>query len=151
MSSTSNAATAAKQGGNSKSHDILTCTIRAPQFAYAQMELVTSNDYADGSQSQSQFQKPALDSLQVKTYCTNALRQFLGLTGAAIPVDVLKAQGTDCWVRVPRDDLGSFAAAMTSWRGTREDGVHYLLRLKQCSDWLGAMVGSSGQDEIWNA
>lgn len=91
-----------------------------------------------------------LDNLQVKSYCTAALRQFLGLTGVAIPLDVLKVEASACWVRVPRDDLGAFAAALTAWKGSSDGGVEFLLRVKQCSDWLGAMVGSHGQDELWN-
>lgn len=125
-----------------KSHDILTCTIKTPQFSYAQMELITDSTGSNPG---------SLDELQVKSYCTNALRQFLGITGAGMPLDVLKAEGTECWVRVQREDLGPFAAAITAWRGTTEDGVQCLLRLKQCSDWLGAMVGSDGQDRLWNS
>lgn len=66
-------------------------------------------------------------------------------------MDILKVQGGDAWVRIPRDDLGSFAAAITAYRGTVEDGVERVLRVKQCSDYLGAMVGSDGQDRIWNS
>ncbi|KAF4120200.1 ribonuclease P/MRP protein subunit POP8 [Geosmithia morbida] len=138
------------RSGIPKSHDILTCTIRAPQFSYAHLELITGDNTSNSQLSSSSF-KADLDPLQVKTYCTSALRQFLGLTGAAVSVDVLKVQGSECWVRVPRDDLASFAAAMTAWRGAREDGMQSLLRLRQCSDWLGAMVGSHGQEELWNA
>jgi ribonuclease P/MRP protein subunit POP8 len=128
-------------GGSS--HEILTCTIKAPQFSYAHLELLTDSSAAIGA--------VALDDLQVKAYCTAALRQFLGLTGAATPLDILKVQGIECWVRVPRGDLSNFAAAITAWKGTTEDGVHCLLRIKQCSDWLGAMVGSDGQERLWNS
>lgn len=124
-----------------KSHDILTCTVKRHQFSYVHMELVTDDPSQPGS----------LDELQVKSHCTAALRQFLGLTGEGIPLDLLKAEGTECWVRVPREDLGAFAAAITAWRGATEDGVQCLLRVKQCSDWLGAMVGSDGQGRLWNS
>jgi ribonuclease P/MRP protein subunit POP8 len=125
-----------------KSHDILTCTIKTPEFSYAHMELITDSTTAG---------PPSLDELQVKSYCTAALRQFLGLTGAGMSLDILKAEGAHCWVRVPRPDLGSFAAAITAWRGTTEDGVACLLRVRRCSDWLGSMVGSEGQDRLWNS
>lgn len=92
-----------------------------------------------------------LDMLQVKSYCTSALRQFLGLTGVAIPLDILKVDGTHCWVRVPRQDLAPFTAAITAWNGTDEDGTQCLLRVKQASDWLGTMVGTDGQDRLWNS
>ncbi|KAI5461123.1 hypothetical protein BGZ63DRAFT_227675 [Mariannaea sp. PMI_226] len=123
-----------------KSHDILTCTIKAPPFSYAHLELVSSH----GTPVE-------LDNLQVKSYCTAALGQFLGLTGTAIPLDILKVQGSHCWLRVPRPDLGSFAAAITAWRGASDNGVHCSLQIRQCSDWLGAMVGTDGQDQIWNS
>ncbi|KAH7318720.1 hypothetical protein B0I35DRAFT_250351 [Stachybotrys elegans] len=127
--------------GLQKSHDLLTCTARAPQFAYIHMELVTD----DGGAAE-------LDNIQVMSYCTAALRQFLGLTGMAIPLDILKAEGADCWVRVPAPDLGSVAAAVTAWKGTVDgDGRACLLRVKQCSDWLGTMVGGDGLDRLWDS
>ncbi|KAL6881558.1 hypothetical protein J3F83DRAFT_722723 [Trichoderma novae-zelandiae] len=125
---------------HSTSHELLTCTIKTPPFSYVHLELLTNPPDA----------AVELDNLQVKSYCTAALRQFLGLTGTAIPIDVLKAEASECWIRVPRDDLGAFAAALTAWKGTSDGGVESLLRVKQCSDWLGAMVGSHGQDRLWN-
>ncbi|OPB39990.1 hypothetical protein A0O28_0000690 [Trichoderma guizhouense] len=123
-----------------KSQELLTCIIKSPPFSYVHLELRTNPPNA----------AVELDNLQVKSYCTAALRQFLGLTGTAIPLDVLKVEGSDCWIRVPREDLGSFAAALTAWKGTSDGGIESLLRIKQCSDWLGAMVGSHGQDRLWN-
>ncbi|KAL5094099.1 hypothetical protein Trisim1_008209 [Trichoderma cf. simile WF8] len=123
-----------------KTQELLTCTIKSPPFSYVHLELLTNPHDA----------AVELDNLQVKSYCTAALRQFLGLTGTAIPLDVLKVERSECWVRVPREDLGSFAAALTAWKGTNDGGIESLLRIKQCSDWLGAMVGSNGQDRLWN-
>ncbi|RDA85096.1 hypothetical protein CP532_3098 [Ophiocordyceps camponoti-leonardi (nom. inval.)] len=124
------------------SRELLTCTIKSPPFSYAHLELATDNDVDDDALE--------LDNLQVKSYCTAALRQFLGLTGVAIPVDILSVRGRQCWVRVPRQDLGSFAAAVTAWNGVTESGSHRLLRIKRCSDWLGVMVGVDGQEQLWN-
>ncbi|KAL7931231.1 hypothetical protein V8C35DRAFT_310742 [Trichoderma chlorosporum] len=123
-----------------KSHELLTCTIKSPPFSYVHLELLTNPPDA----------AVELDNLQVKSYCTAALRQFLGITGTAISLDVLKVDGSECWIRVPREDLGSFAAALTAWKGTGDEGVECLLRIKQCSDWLGTMVGSHGQERLWN-
>lgn len=123
-----------------KSHELLTCTIKTPSFSYIHLELLTDPPGAGVE----------LDNLQVKSYCTAALSQFLGITGTAISLDILKVQGSACWIRVPRDDLGPFAAALTAWKGTSDGGVKRLLRIKQCSDWLGMMAGSDGQDQLWN-
>ncbi|KAM3509749.1 hypothetical protein MY10362_000423 [Beauveria mimosiformis] len=120
-------------------------TIKAPQFAYAHLELHT-----DSTRSTS---PPALDELLARSYCDAALRQYLGLTGAGIPLDILKVEGRQCWLRVPREDLARFAAALTAFRGTvvaGDDGeVPCLLRIKQCSDWLGTMVGSEALEKLW--
>ncbi|KFA47026.1 hypothetical protein S40293_04637 [Stachybotrys chartarum IBT 40293] len=128
------------KAGLEKSHELLTCTAKSPPFSYVHLELVT-----DGSAS------VELDNLMVKSYCTAALRQFLGLTGVAIPIDILKVDAGHCWLRVPQPDLGMFAAAITAWKGSSEGGTQCLLRVKQCSDWLGTMVGSDDQDWLWHS
>jgi ribonuclease P/MRP protein subunit POP8 len=138
-----------------KSYEILTCTVKRPDFSYAHLELVSQQHSSVDSEHQTQQQQqdsqslPQLDEIQVKTYCTSALRQFLGLSGSAMPLDILKVDGAECWVRVPREDLSRFSAAMTAWKGVNEGGEHRILRLKQCSDWLGLMVGTQHQDKLW--
>ncbi|PHH62182.1 hypothetical protein CDD81_7376 [Ophiocordyceps australis] len=125
---------------SSPSHEILTCTIKQPLFSYAHLELLSESGTP-----------PPLDNLQVKAYCSAALRQFLGLSGAAVSIDILAIHGAECWIRVPYDCLGSFAAALTAWRGTLEDGSQCVLRVKRCSNWLGTMVGAEGQERLWHS
>ncbi|KAF4460568.1 hypothetical protein FALBO_12651 [Fusarium albosuccineum] len=125
-----------------KSHDILTCTVKEPPFSYVHLELIT--DSAANT-------PVTLDNLMVKSYCTAALRQFLGLTGEAIPLDILKVENSHAWVRIPRPDLGPFSAAITAWQGTSENATRVSLQIRQCADWLGAMVGADGQDQLWDA
>ncbi|KAK2069593.1 hypothetical protein P8C59_004155 [Phyllachora maydis] len=144
---------------SSKYHDILTTTIKAPRFAYAHLSL--TNDEIVGQLQQpekpahtgSSRSRPALDALQVRAYCTAALRRFLGDTGAGMPVDVLAikgADGTDAWVRVPREDLAAFAAAMTAYPGQEdgEDGM-LVLRLRSCGNWLGSLLGRAEESALW--
>lgn len=125
---------------NPKSHELLNLTIKSPPFSYAHLEV--RRDEPGHSPT---------DTLQFKSYLTAALTQFLGSTGAAISVDILKVDNDECWVRVPRPDLGAFAAAITAWPGVKDQGVHNMLRLRQASDWLGSMVGSDGQERLWNS
>ncbi|KZL85125.1 hypothetical protein CI238_09340 [Colletotrichum incanum] len=132
------------RGTGKKSHELITCTIKTPLFSYAQLELVTDSPQALDATA-------GLDNLQVRSYCNAALRQFLGVTGSAIPVDILKVDGNQCWLRVPRPDLSPFAAAITAWAGVSEQGSRRVLRVKQCSDYLGAMVGADGQDKLWSS
>ncbi|CRK22883.1 hypothetical protein BN1723_001314 [Verticillium longisporum] len=125
---------------NHKSHELLTCSIKAPLYSYAHLEVARDEPGTTST-----------DALQFHSFCTSALTQFLGATGAAISMDILKVQGNECWLRVPRQDLGAFAAALTAWPGTRDAGAHTILRIRQCSDWLGAMVGGDGQDKLWTS
>ncbi|GKT49314.1 uncharacterized protein ColSpa_09495 [Colletotrichum spaethianum] len=143
-SSTGETPTGTPRGTGQKSHELLTCTIKTPLFSYAQLELVTDSPQASDAAA-------GLDNLQVRSYCNAALRQFLGATGSAIPIDILKVDGNQCWLRVPRPDLSPFAAAITAWAGVSEQGSRRVLRVKQCSDYLGAMVGADGQDKLWSS
>lgn len=89
------------------------------------------------------------DNLEIRSYCTAALQQFLGATGVAIPIDILKVHSNECWLRVPRQDLAAFSSSITAWSGTRGGGEQSMFRIRQCSDWLGSMVGAEGQDTLW--
>lgn len=123
-----------------KSHSLFTSTIKSPSFAYAHLELVT-----DGAQ-------PApLDNLQVRSYCTAALRQFLGEHGVAVAIDILKVDGRECWLRLPRQDLGMFSAAVTAFPGVNGSGGASLLRLLACGDWLGSLVGRADERKMWTS
>lgn len=120
--------------------ELFACTIKAPPFAYAHLGLVTETS-----------EPTQLDDLQVRSYCTTALHQFLGDTGTAIALDILKVQGTECWLRMPRQDLGAFSAAITAFPGLTQGGSTSLLRLLACGDWLGSLVGRVDQQKLWTS
>ncbi|CAI4210356.1 unnamed protein product [Parascedosporium putredinis] len=122
-----------------KSTEIRTHTIRSPPFAYAHLELSSSSPSAA---------EPAMDALQARSYCASALTRFLGDTGSAVSVDVLRVRANRCWVRVPAPDLAAFSAAITAWPGTTDGGERVALKILQCSDWLGCMVGRDGQGDV---
>ncbi|KAH7033002.1 uncharacterized protein B0I36DRAFT_361736 [Microdochium trichocladiopsis] len=141
----------------SKTLELASRTIRAPPHAYIHLQLLTSSATSSSSsvahvvaEDDDAGQDEQLDALQVKSYCSAALKQFLGLHGSAIPFDILKVEGSHGWIRVPRDDLAAFAAAITAWSGTSSGGQHVTLRLKGCSDWLGTLVGRDGEDRVWS-
>lgn len=111
-----------------------------------------------------------LDALSARTYLSAALSQFLGLTGTAIPIDILKienelpdmnAQSTSMaqsdnpkkcdtvWVRVPRGDAAAVVAALSSWVGGSSGGssaVSVAWRICAKGNFLGALVAGSGRD-----
>ncbi|OHE93178.1 hypothetical protein CORC01_11495 [Colletotrichum orchidophilum] len=142
-SSASEAPASTPRATGHKSHEPLTCTIKTPAFSYAHLELIS-----DSPRSQETLE---LDNLQVRSYCSAALSQFLGATGSAIPIDILKVEAAQCWLRVPRQDLSPFAAAITAWAGVSDQGKRQVLRVKQCSDYLGAIVGTDGQENLWSS
>ena len=100
-----------------------------------------------------------LDALSARTYLSCALSQFLGLTGTAIPIDILKIEprGTktngngvnkydSAWVRVPRDDGAAVVAAISSWIGGSGSGSGAAWRVCAKGNYLGALVAGSGGD-----
>lgn len=138
-----------------KFYELASSTLKTPSFSYAHLELFTSSN-ATTPITTTTTDVEELDALQVKSYCTAALKQFLGVAGLSIPLDILKTQGRSCWVRVPREDLGAFAAAVTAWQGVSLDDEGggggpqmATLRIRGCSDWLGTLVGGRGEERLW--
>ncbi|KAK0651980.1 hypothetical protein B0T16DRAFT_320777 [Cercophora newfieldiana] len=129
-----------------KTQDLATLTIKPPPFAYAHLTATTTSPDPD----ETSMSLDPLDALQVRAYCNSALRQFLGDTGAAIPVDILSVQASDVWVRVPRTDLSGFSASLTAYSGLAQGGgTTTVLRLRACGDWLGSLLGRVEQQELW--
>jgi ribonuclease P/MRP protein subunit POP8 len=90
-----------------------------------------------------------LDDLTVRSYIMAALTQFLGLTGSAISLDILKVEGRECWIRVPREDLSPVMAAVGGWVGESDEGkVGW--RVKASGNWLSNLVGNQGNEKIWS-
>ncbi|KAG7289019.1 hypothetical protein NEMBOFW57_005380 [Staphylotrichum longicolle] len=131
-----------------------TLTLKNPPFAYAHLTLLNPPT-TTSSASSSTAPTHTLDALQVRSYLTTALRQFLGDTGAAIPVDILRLEPHAAWVRVPRADLAAFAAGVTAFggitgtgkgrgrgRAAEDAGVEAL------GDWGGA-GWEGGGGEVW--
>lgn len=103
--------------------------ISPSQFTYARLTLTVSGP-----------DTIILDDLTSKSYCTDALKQYLGLTGEAIPVEILRTDDSECWVRLPRPDLEKFSAAITTFKGKTEGNTQWTLTLKAASDFLGTLT-----------
>jgi len=136
----------------SSAHDIFNCTISKPAHAYAQLELVTAEVISVSSpRSNHPAAEVELDALQVRSHCTAALKQYLGLTGVAIPIDVLKVLGRECWVRVPREDLPAFTTSITAWSGVVQEGTTSMLRVCASGNWLGNLIDRGNQRGLWTS
>jgi len=119
-------------------HEITSITITNPPFSYACLELISDPP-----------SKAPLDDLTVRTYLTSAFTQFLGLTGAAISVDILKVEDRQCWIRVPREDLSAAIASIGAWIGGNEKQGQVALRVRASGNWLGSLVGSYDVEKLW--
>jgi ribonuclease P/MRP protein subunit POP8 len=122
-----------------KGHEITTKTIKTPPFSYIRLQLISDPDTMKD-----------LDSLTVRSHIMSALTQFLGVTGSAISVDILKVEGTECWIRVPREDLSPILAALGGWVGGSETEGKVGWRTKGSGNWLSVLVGESGKESIWS-
>ncbi|PQE12022.1 ribonuclease P MRP subunit POP8 protein [Rutstroemia sp. NJR-2017a BVV2] len=120
-----------------------TLTISKPPYTYLHLRLITTSSSA---------QKTKLDELTAKSYLTSALTQFLGLTGSAIPIDILKTEGRDVWVRTMREDGSAVVAAVGGWvravGGETEGEMGW--RVVGRGNWLGGLVGRERCEGVWD-
>lgn len=103
--------------------------LRSPPYSYLHLSVTDI--------SQARVQAP-LDAVTARTYLTSALAQYLGLTGTAIPIDMLKVTDQDFWIRVPRPDASAVTAAVGQWANVRGD---LSLKIEGRGEWLGGVVG----------
>lgn len=174
--------TSSSSFSSSSTRELTTCTVKSPPFAYAHLSTVSLTQPRD-AEIDPEALSPQIDPLQVRSYCTAALRQFLGETGTSIVPDILlignntatssctQGQGrerehgrgrkreTDIYLRLPREDLGTFAAAITAFPGlpttassqnvNTESKQWLLLQVQSCGDWLGSLIGRSEEGDVW--
>ena len=110
-------------------------TIRHPPYAYL---------YLTVKQLPPSTATP-LDEVTAHSYLRSALSQFLGLTGTAIPLDVLKVEGRDIWLRVAREDASAVVAAVSQWASV---GQGVSLQVRARGTWLGAVMESTDR-KLW--
>jgi len=136
-----------------KTRDLTTATIKHPPFAYVHLTSTTQGPPDTATDGTMDVDTDTdLDALEVRAYCTAALRQFLGHTGEAMSVDILQVRGSDVWLRISRQDLGSFTAALTAYPGlARGGGLTTVLRLRACGDWLGSLLGRTEEHDLWTS
>jgi ribonuclease P/MRP protein subunit POP8 len=157
----------------SPSSKVLTFTSRNPPWTYLKLQLyalhpplhtcILTQSTRRITQPPTSTSQPPLDPLTAKTHLTAALAQFLGLTGTAIPLDILKiaredqAQTQAVWIRVPRSDAAAVVAALSSWIGgpagggnksatAAATGGSVAWRVCAKGNYLGAVVHGSGGD-----
>ncbi|KIX10257.1 uncharacterized protein Z518_01338 [Rhinocladiella mackenziei CBS 650.93] len=114
-----------------------TFTLRNPPYTYFHLSL----------QSLPPQPQQSLDEITARSYLTAALRQYLGLTGTAIGIDILKVNGANVWIRIPRDDEMAVTGALSQWVSSQ--GVN--LRIEARGSWLGGVVARGERDRnLWS-
>ena len=119
--------------------------IRQTPHTYLHLTLIPTSAISFSSTSISVKEPPNIDVLTARSYLSIALQQYLGLTGTAIPIDILRVDGRDCWIRVPREDGMVIAGALGQWV-SHKGGVAWRIRGKR--EWLG-MVGAGNGETLF--
>jgi ribonuclease P/MRP protein subunit POP8 len=118
----------------SKPHILTQITLRNPSWSYIRLQHLSTPN--------STQEKPAdLDAITAHQHLSQALRQFLGLHGAAIPFDILKLSGQDVYIRLAAEDRSALVAAVGGWVSSNGEGW----RVKGWSSW-DARADEVGRD-----
>ncbi|KAI9697704.1 MAG: hypothetical protein M1820_007691 [Bogoriella megaspora] len=144
-----------RKNNHSSSHQTHTnLTLSHPRYTYLHLTLISSTSITtatpNAEAAEKQKQSPIdLDALTIRTYLASALSSFLGLTGSAIPIDILKHSGmmegeNNVWIRVPNEDGSAVVAALGAWVGKADkvQGGALGWRIKGRANWLPALVGA---------
>lgn len=118
--------------------------LRRPPYTYLHLSPVS--DRSDNFNNARQSQSTPLDAITLLTHLQSALNQSFGLTGTAIPIDVLLIENQDAWIRVPYDDGSNVTAALTQW-SSPTSGI--ALRVLGRGEWLGGLIRRQ-KKQLWN-
>lgn len=106
-----------------ETHVIHQTTFRKPTWSYFHLTLVTPGT---ASQTPSASATPSdsrdIDALTVSTLLMQPLTAYLGITGSAVPIDILHTQGRNAHIRIPRQDARPFRAGLSNWIGGCDAG-----------------------------
>ncbi|KAF4556811.1 Hypothetical protein D9617_1g086930 [Elsinoe fawcettii] len=120
---------------------ILQFTIREPDWSYVHLRLVTPASLQGAIDGSHPSDKVLLDEVTAYLHLQSALRRYLGVHGTAIPLDILKVDGLEVWIRSPREDANAVVAAAGGWVGSSGEGWRVV-------DWQcwGPTEGEDGRD-----
>lgn len=106
-------------------------TLRHPQWTYFHLSLFTTA-----------AKSPEHDALTARQNLSSALSKMWGLTGWSMIIDILKLEGPELWVRIPRDNAKIFHEAVATWIGDGQ--MKYVVVGRD--DWLVNLCGGDAQD-----
>ncbi|KAF2182726.1 hypothetical protein K469DRAFT_585322 [Zopfia rhizophila CBS 207.26] len=140
-----------------KSSNAITPTISAPVSTPASTPV--SQPQIPSHISASNNERDNIDPITTLALLTPPLTSFLGLIGSGIQIDILKIQGREVWIRVPRQDSSGMKAGLGSWvgwgdgemiPGYKEGRVQVAWRVKGSGEWLGSLSGDGDGRELFD-
>ncbi|KAJ4990661.1 hypothetical protein SVAN01_03892 [Stagonosporopsis vannaccii] len=106
-----------------ETHMLHQTTFRKPSWSYFHLTLVTPGTAANPPLAFPAVSGPRdIDALTVSSLLLQPLNTYLGITGSAVPVDILHTQGRNAYVRIPRQDARAFRAGLSGWIGGCDAG-----------------------------
>ncbi|KAF2855121.1 hypothetical protein T440DRAFT_539235 [Plenodomus tracheiphilus IPT5] len=118
-----------KRKKQKETHILFQTTFRKPKWSYMHLILVTPGTASlppstSTCTSSAEINPPKhtddISPLLASPLLLQPLTSYLGTTGSAIPIDILKTQGRQVWLRVPRQDVRAVRASLSSWVGNVE-------------------------------
>ena len=122
-------------------------TVRKPPYSYLHLALISASTLPHVLPAKSRKVQSDMDLLTAQSYVGSALKQYLGLTGSTIPIDFLRIEGMDCWIRIPRQDEMMVVGALGHWISSREGGVAW--KVKCTRPWLGRMAAEGEEETLF--
>lgn len=130
----------AVERGEEGHHISMSTTLRSNRWAYVRLQV----------QPEGHTKKHELDILEARSFCSTALNQYLGISGGAISIDMLKVDGCEFWIRIPSNALTRFNAAVASWNGPMIGDKKYTMMVVGYSEWLGTLISEFEWERIWS-
>ena len=118
-------------------------TIRHPQHTFLHLTLSSVPTIGFLSNPKDLKEPPDIDILTVRRCLSSALQQYLGLTGVAIAIDILKIEGRNCWIRIPREDGMAVISALGQWTTQKDEGMTW--RIRGHGEWLCRVAAGNGE------
>ncbi|KAF1363813.1 hypothetical protein EJ07DRAFT_100938 [Lizonia empirigonia] len=126
---TSTADTKKRKRKEKESHVLHQTTFRRPTWSYFHLALITTGTAAAQSSTfTASSETQDIDALTVSALLLQPLTAYLGITGSAVPIDILHTVGCSAYVRMPRQDARAFRAALSGWIGGCDAGACLVLR-----------------------
>lgn len=118
-------------------------TVKNPEWSYAHLKMTYDPPYTAESPSYPP------DILTWRTTLTICLTQFLGIMGSSLHIDILHIESDEAWLRLPKNDMTMFAAAVSGYVGESDEGKSVGFKTLGTGDFLMGVVGKGEEETLW--